>query len=387
MRQIYLDNNSTTIIDPTVAEAMARCMEEGFANPASQHQMGQRARRRLEQIRSEILSLIGANSSGMDADQLIFTSGGTESNNLAVCGLAFSADGSVPEQNRILISGIEHPSVMASGEYLQSRGFVVEKIEVDRNGIVQIDDLIAKLQQPARLVSIMAVNNETGVIQPVAEAAKICHDHNVLIHTDAVQAVGKISVNFKLLGVDALSFSAHKLHGPRGIGGLVLKHGLQPFPGIFGGFQQQGFRPGTEDVCLATGILEALLAFDADSDARHARIAQMRDRMQSKLLSLCEFLVVNGEQSDRVPHTLNVSFRGINRQEFLMAADMNGLAISTGSACASGSSDPSPVLIAMGLESDVIEGSIRISLSAFNTMEEIDIAIEQFAKISSNLQH
>ena len=388
MQRIYLDNNASTVIDPAVAEAMHRCQLEGFVNPASQHQPGQKARRRLESMRSEILELMGANATGMDADRLVFTSGGTESNNLALAGLALMPDGSLPANNRILISAIEHPSIEACASYLGSRGFIVDRVGVTKDGVVKLDELKQKLQLPTWLVSVMLANNETGVIQPVTEIVRLCRQHGALIHTDAVQCVGKLPVSFTSLGVDALSLTAHKLHGPRGIGGLILGNDVTPFPMMFGGFQQVGFRPGTEDICLVTGLLESLKLFAVDSD-RASRLEKLRDRIQATILEHLSGpgdVVINGRQSPRVPHTLNLSFPGVNRQEFIMAADMQGLSVSTGSACASGSSDPSPILIAMGLEKDVIEGSIRISLSAQTTAAEIDLAAERIIMIANNLR-
>lgn len=389
MQTIYLDNNATTIIDPLVTKAMLECLNEGYVNPASQHQPGQRARRRLEQLRVEVASFLGARTEGMEADRLVITSGGTESNNLAICGLAYMPDGSVPENARVLVSAIEHPSVIACSEFLASKGFDVERVKVDRSGMILVDDLREKLEQkPTRLVSIMLANNETGVIQPIQEAAELCRQRGALMHTDAVQAIGKLDVNFQALGVDALSFTAHKFHGPRGVGGLLLRHGLNPFPQVFGGFQQMGTRPGTEDVCLVTGLAEALRASAADTE-RGTRIERLRDHLQQRIVEGCADIVglaIHGDQVARVPHTLNVSFLGIDRQAFLMSADMNGLAISSGSACASGSSDPSPVLLAMGLDGPSVEGSIRISLSAFSTLEEVDLAADRIIKISTDLQ-
>lgn len=372
-------------MDPGVAQAMSECWRVGHVNPASQHQSGQIARRRLEQIRQEILQLLGADSAGMNANRLIFTSGGTESNNLALIGLAFEPDGSLPAVKRILISAIEHPSIVGASQYLTRHGFNIELIDVDRNGVVDLDNLADRLRRPARLVSVMLVNNETGVIQPIREIAEQCRSNGVQLHSDAVQAVGRIAVDFAELQVDALTFTAHKFHGPVGIGALILKKSAQPFPVLFGGFQQLGIRPGTEDVCLATGMLEALRQFVHSAEQRQNRIRAMRDRLQSSICDLCTDVVVIGGTADRVPHTLNLSFQGLNRQEFLLAADMAGLAISTGSACASGSSEPSPVLLAMGLESVIVDGSIRISLSAQTTAEEIEWAIDRIRKIFNSL--
>ena len=386
MKQIYLDNNSTTVIDPAVAAVISECLSAGFVNPASQHQMGQIARRKLEEARLSILDMIGANTTGMDSDQLVFTSGGTESNNLAVAGLSYNSDGSMPPNARILISAIEHPSVVATSDFLRQRGWEIELINVDKDGVILLDHLDELLKTPSRLVSVMMANNETGVIQPVAEIADRCKQAGTLFHCDAVQALGKIPVGFSGLRCDAMTITAHKLHGPRGIGALVLKHGLAPFPAIFGGFQQQGFRPGTEDVCLAVAFAKTIQMAITDLEDRAEQMKIKRDRLQRELCEKCNGITVNGGEADRIPNTLNISFADINRQEFLMAADMSGLAVSTGSACASGSSDPSPVLLAMGLENEVVEGSIRLSLSAMTTQAEVVIASDRIVSLVNNLR-
>jgi cysteine desulfurase len=392
MSLIYLDHNSTTPIDPRVVETMNSAWEKGFLNPASQHREGQRARRELESLRSKIIGLLGGKNQSMQADQLVVTSGGTESNNLALIGLARhaakSVGGSKPgDRPRVLISAIEHPSIMGASESLKHEGFAVETIDVDSDGVVSLDDLKSKLEDdaapPVCVVSIMLANNETGVIQPVAEAAKLCKEHSALFHTDAVQMVGKLPVNFTDLGCDAMSFTAHKLHGPRGVGGLLLKHDVIPEPMLFGGFQQMALRPGTEDVALLSGMHRAIEIAGEDPN-RAARMSTLRDLLESLLKDRFE-ITINGSSASRMPHTANVSFRGIDRQAFLMAADIEGLAISTGSACASGSSDPSPVLLAMGANNDVVQGSVRISLGATTTQNEIENAITKITSIVEKL--
>jgi cysteine desulfurase len=392
MSLIYLDHNSTTPIDPRVVETMNSAWEKGFLNPASQHREGQRARRELESLRSKIIGLLGGKNQSMQADQLVVTSGGTESNNLALIGLARhaakSVGGSKPgDRPRVLISAIEHPSIMGASESLKHEGFAVETIDVDSDGVVSLDDLKSKLEDdaapPVCVVSIMLANNETGVIQPVAEAVKLCKGHSALFHTDAVQMVGKLPVNFTDLGCDAMSFTAHKLHGPRGVGGLLLKHDVIPEPMLFGGFQQMALRPGTEDVALLSGMHRAIEIAGEDPN-RAARMSTLRDLLESLLKDRFE-ITINGSSASRMPHTANVSFRGIDRQAFLMAADIEGLAISTGSACASGSSDPSPVLLAMGANNDVVQGSVRISLGATTTQNEIENAITKITSIVEKL--
>lgn len=378
---------------------MAECFAAGYVNPASQHRAGQAARQRLESARSQMLGMLGGVSSGMQTDRLILTSGGTESNNLAIAGLAHAVAAKRAETGvtsaiatakplRILISAVEHPSVIAIGQFLMTQGFLLEMIPVDECGVVDLEDLERRLQshprEPIAVVSIMMANNETGVIEPVAQAAALCRQHDVLFHTDAVQAVGKTCVDFREIGADAMTFTGHKFHGPRGIGGLILRHGVDVQPSLYGGFQQMATRPGTEDVSLTVGMLQALLEYEQDGD-REQSLSRKRDQLEQAIVAMDPTAVINGQGANRLPHTLNVSFPGINRQAFLLAADFAGLAISTGSACASGSSERSHVIIAMGAPEAVIEGSVRISVGANTTQQEIDDAITVLQQVFDRL--
>ena len=387
MKPIYLDYNSTTPISPTVAQAMAQCYQKGYLNPASQHRPGQEARQVLEKLRSEIIDMLGGVSTGMRTDRLILTSGGTESNNLAISGLSHAARDATGAR-RIIFSAIEHPSVIGIAHYLATQGFEIDTIAVDAHGVSDLDDLAAKLDAESSdsvaVVSIMAANNETGVIQPIQSAAQMCREKGIYFHTDAVQMVGKVDVNFSTLGADCLTFTAHKFHGPRGVGGLLVRNGIELTPLIYGGFQQMGTRPGTEDVALTTGLHQALLEHQ-QSPERDAKIKRLRDQLETSLLAIAPGSVINGSGASRMSHTINISFPGINRQALLLAADFAGLAISTGSACASGSSDPSHVIIAMGASDEVIEGSIRISLGATTSQQEIDDSLTRFQQVIDRL--
>ena len=384
MQQVYLDHNSTTPIDPRVTEAMVKCYSQGYVNPASQHRPGQAARKQLERLRSDIINMLGGQSAGMQADRLVFTSGGTEGNNLAVLGLKPEPTDSPLGQ--LLVSAVEHPSVIGAGDHLRRQGVTVTQIPVDQDGVVKLDQLRCLLESPVRLVSVMVANNETGVVQPVRQIAKLCREKSILMHTDAVQAVAKIPVNFADLQVDAMTLTAHKFHGPRGIGALLLRHSVTPDPIVFGGFQQQGIRPGTEDIALVTGLHRALELFHEEAEFRLQSMRELRDHLESRILNDCDHVRVIGSGVYRTPHCLNVSFPGIDRQAFLMAADIQGLAISTGSACASGSSDPSPVLLAMGLDRDTTEGSVRLSLSHQSSLQEINLAADRIARIYNDLR-
>lgn len=391
---IYLDNNSTTPLHPLVIDTIHQCYQQNFFNPASQHQLGQRARRALETSRLSILQMLGGRTTGMASDSLILTSGGTESNNLALIGLAQAAAEewrqkfgikSQDQMGQILISSIEHPSLVGAAEHLARLGFHVVKVHADQDGMVCLDSLSKHLDQPTLLVSIMLANNETGVLQPIGQAVELTHKQGALFHTDAVQAVGKIPIDFQALAVDALSFTAHKFNGPRGIGGLILRHGITLQPILFGGFQQMGLRPGTEDVALVKGMEKALSLLSEEPD-RYQKVGQLRDHLQARLLSEIPHATVIGKTDNRLPTTLNIAFSGIDRQALLLAADMAGIAISTGSACASGSSEPSPVLVAMGLPTELIESSIRISLGVFNTNTEVEKVVSLFSQMIDRMR-
>lgn len=380
MKEIYLDHNSTTPILAEVANAVAECYRAGYVNPASQHQPGQRSRRVLETARDAILQILGGSTSFADADRLIFTSGGTEANNLAIRGLIQQ------ETGNIVVSSIEHPSVMGAAEHLQQIGFEIRRLAVSSDGVVKLDELEKLLDDQTQLVSVMLGNNETGVLQPVQEVAEICRRARVPCHCDAVQAVGKMDVNFRELGVSAMSIAAHKFHGPRGIGALAVRSDASLNPILFGGFQQMGLRPGTESVALAVGMGKALELWTADRNDRATQMTELRDRLESRISSEIDDVVVIGRESPRLPHTSNISFPGLDRQAVLLALDHAGVACSTGSACSSGSSEPSPVLLAMGCPKDVVEGSIRISLGCTTTAAEADEAARRIIKTVSDLQ-
>lgn len=399
---IYLDNNATTPIHSDVAAAMDECLRAGFANPASQHFAGRRARRVLEEARQGIAAMLGAKTTGVDADRVIFTSGGTEANNLAIRGLAGRADPATGTKGQVIISAIEHPSVVAAAEHLVSAGFDLERLPVDQNGVARIERLPQMLTPQTRLISLMLGNNETGVLQPVSNAVAACRQHidavgqpdsrnkrpvGHLVHTDAVQCAGKIPVHFRELGVDAMSISAHKFHGPIGVGALLVRHGVTLDPILFGGVQQGSLRPGTESVPLAVGMYRALQIWQREDHERTRHLLQLRDALEQELRRACPEIVVNGGETARLPHTSNVAFRGLDRQALVMALDMAGVACSTGSACASGSSEPSPVLLAMGLADDVVASSIRLSVSAFNTLAEVLEAAHRISRVVNDLRH
>ncbi len=377
---IYLDHNATTPILPEVVGAMADYHAAGHANPSSPHQLGREARRVLEAARLGIARLLGANVTGPDADRLIFTSGGTEANNLALRGMVGQAPG------RVVISAIEHPSLVGAAAYLAQQGYDIQRLSVSHDGVVQPDQLSGLLGEKTRLVSVMLGNNETGVLQPVGELAARCHELGIAMHTDAVQVVGKLLVNFRSLGVSALSISAHKFHGPSGIGALLVRSGTQLEPILFGGFHEWGLRPGSQSVALAVGMHRALELWYAERQARQERMTALRDRLEDLLRAGVPEVVVNGGNAQRLPHTSNISFPGLDRQALLMALDLAGVACSTGSACASGSSEPSPVLLAMGCPKAVTGGALRLSIGATTTVEEVERAADCILRVAKDLR-
>lgn len=390
---IYLDHNATTPLQLEVAEAMFEAARAGYANPASQHAAGRRAKRVVEDARERIGEILGVNLATIGPDRLLFTSGGTEANNLALLGLVggrLATGEQATPAGHVLLSAIEHPSIVGPGERLAAEGFDVERIPVDSNGRVEVARLAGLIRPTTRLVSLMAGNNETGVLQPIAEAAELCRARGVLFHTDAAQAVGKIEIDFTALGVDALSAAAHKFHGPLGIGLLAVRRGVPLRPLLLGGFQQEGLRPGTESPVLVTGLLVALEAWARERGARTARLAALRDLFEVRLRTSCPQLKIHGADVPRLPQTSNVAFlqsaqRGVNRQAMLMALDQAGIACSTGSACASGSSRPSPTLEAMGCSPAELESSLRFSVGTTTTEAEIEAAASRISAVFHEL--
>lgn len=375
---INLDHNATTPLDDRVSLAMAAAARDFPGNPASQHQLGRAARSRLEAVREQIGALLGANLGDRDADSILFTSGATEANNLVLRGLVGNGPtGNGPTGNgpsRVLVSAVEHPSVLQTADQLATQGHDVVKLPVDKHGVLLLDVLTEQLQTPTRLVSVMFGNHETGVRQPIAEIARLCQAAGALLHTDAVQAVGKVPIHFGELGVSALTLSAHKFHGPRGIGAIVLRRGVKPAPLLFGGPQQQGLRPGTESIALPVGLLTALeLAVaggDSDRLVAGAQMEQLRDDFERRLLAEAPEIVPIGRDVPRLPHTSCLAFEPLDRQALFLALDMAGVACSTGSACESGSSEPSPVLLEMGCSEGLVGSALRFSWGRETTAAE-----------------
>jgi len=381
MGMIYLDNNATTRPLPEVIEAMHACHSAGYANAASVHRGGQRARRVLEDAREEVGRMLGATVDGAESDQILFTSGGTEANNWAVFGLA----GREPP-GQIILSAIEHSSVSGPARHLQNLGWQVEELPASPRGEIELDRLPSMINDQTRLVCIMSANNETGVIQPIEKVATICGEAGVPLHVDAVQSVGKVPVDFRAIGAATMSVAAHKFHGPAGIGALIVRHGVKIQPLLFGGSQQSGLRPGTEPLPLVIGMKTAIDTWRRDAPGRMKRLSELRDRFERQVIQGLPDVVAVGSEASRLPHTSNLAFPGYDRQALLMALDMQEIACSAGSACASGASEPSHVLLAMGLPKPVIDGALRFGFSCFTTPEEADEAARRILLVCSNLR-
>jgi len=375
--RIYLDHCATTPLSPAAAAAMAECQANAFGNPSSLHFEGRRARRVLEDAREAIAEILGARLSGSRPDQLIFTSGGTEANNLALLGRANLAE------LGIALAPHEHPSVIQAAENLAARGVPRLLLELDAQGVVDL----GPWEAPAapRWLALMFGNHETGVLQPVAEAAEACRARGGGLHCDAVQAAGKIALDFQSLGVDTLSVAAHKFHGPRGIGALLVRHGVPLVPLLRGGPQEYERRAGTEAVALAAGMQTALSARHAEREAAECSLASLRDHFEHELKSQLG-IVIHGAGSARLPHISNVAFPGHDRQTLLMALDLAGVSCSAGSACASGSPAPSPTLLAMQIEPALVQSSLRFSLGRTTTLTQIDDAAQRIVATCRRLK-
>jgi cysteine desulfurase len=377
--RIYFDHNATTPVDPAVAEVIARVMTEEFGNASSVHHFGQRAKAVLDDARSAVAALINAEPS-----EIVFTSGGTESDNFALRGVAEALE---PTGRRHLIaSSIEHEAVLVTLRALARRGWRVTLLPVGDSGIVDPAALAGALTDETAIVSVMHANNEIGTIQPIAELAALAHGRGALFHTDAVQSIGKIPVDVRALSVDLLSLSAHKFNGPKGAGALWIKRGARVTAILTGGKHERNRRAGTENVpaIAGLGVAARLAAKKAVADA--ARTAALRNRLEEAILAKVPGTAINGNREPRVPNTTNISFDAVEAESLLIALDLEGVAVSTGSACSSGTLEPSHVLRAMGLPSPRTQNSIRLSLGAGNTEAEVDFVVAKLPALVEKLR-
>ena len=379
MKVIYLDNNATTQCSPAVVEAMLPYFSEKYGNASSMHTFGGNNRHAIDQARQQVASLIGA----AHADEIIFTSCATESDNTAI----FSAVRSYPKKKHIITSAVEHPAIMEPYKYLEAQGYRVDFIGVDEYGRFDMQRFQSVLDEDTALVSVMWANSETGTIFPIAEIARLTHQKGALFHTDAVQAVGKIPVNVQETDIDMLSLSAHKFHGPKGVGALYVRRGTRFMPYLMGGHQEKHRRAGTENVPYIVGLGKAAeLAQKRLTDGTSAKIAALRDELEQGIVAAIADVKVNGDPEHRVPNTTNISFGYIEGESILMYLNDLGVCASSGSACTSGSLEPSHVLRAMGVPFQFAHGSIRFSLSDQTTREDIERVFKELPPIIERLR-
>ena len=360
---VYADHAATTPVHEAARKAMLHCLEEDYGNPSSLHSVGQRAREILDQARADVAQCLNA-----DPAEITFTGGGSEADNQAL--LTGALLGAKKGKKHLITTAFEHHAVLHTMKALEKQGFTVTYLDVHADGVVRLSDVAAAITDDTALVSVMMVNNEIGTIQPIAEIAKLCQEKGVLFHTDAVQAVGHIPVDVKALGVDMLSLAAHKFHGPKGVGALYCRKGIRPEILIQGGAQERGRRGGTENMPGIVGMAAALQEAVSNLNADMVYVTALRERLIEGL-SQIPHSRLNGSRNLRCPGTVNFCFEGIEGESLLLWLDAKGVAASSGSACTSGSLDPSHVLLALGLPHEIAHGSLRLSLSADNTEEEV----------------
>jgi len=377
MRIIYADNNATTAVAPEVLDAMLPFFTNHYGNPSSMHMLAVEPKRAMTEAREKVGHLIGADSS-----EIVFSSCGTESDCAAIRG-ALAAN---PLKRHIVTTKVEHPAVLNLCKYLHETGYKVTFLSVDSDGLLDLDELDAAINDQTALVSVMYANNETGVIFPIEKIAEIVKQKGVLLHTDAVQAVGKLPIDLSQSSIDLLSFSGHKLHAPKGIGGLYVRRGTRWSPFLIGGHQERGRRAGTENIPYIVGLGRACELAEASLQVESERERKMRDNLEKKLLRLIPDSRVNGSAEHRLPNTLNISFEFVEGEAILLLLSQDGIAASSGSACTSGSLEPSHVLRAMGVPFTYAHGSVRISLSRYNTEKDVNSIVDSLVRIIERLR-
>ena len=384
MRRVYLDHSATTPIDARVVQAMLPYLTETFGNASSIHQFGQEARAAVDKARRQVASLINAR-----ANEIVFTSGGTEANNLAIRGVCEARQTS---GRHIITSAIEHPSVRGVVEYLEQNGWTITRLPVYDNGLVRVDDVRAAIGADTVLISVMMANNEIGTIQPVKEIGALVRGRresgqkHLSFHTDAVQAAGRAAIDVELIGCDLLSFSAHKMYAPKGMGALFIRRGTRLFPQQIGGHQERERRAGTESVPNIVAFGAAAELARQEMVQRNEHTARLRDRFERDVEARIETIVFNGDRRQRLSHVSNISFRFIQGEGLLIHLDMQGVAVSTGSACSSGTLEPSPVIKALGRDEELARGAIRFSFGKDNTDEDVEVAVEAITRAVESLR-
>lgn len=362
MRRVYLDHNATTPLDPRVVEVMLPYLRECYGNASSPHYHGRQAKQALEDSRTLVAKMIGARP-----EEIVFTSGGTESDNLALRGIAHQKG-----SGHIITSSIEHHAVVRTCNALAEDGFTITFLPVDSRGVVDPDEVKRSIRRDTILISVMRANNETGVIEPIPEIGMIAREHGIPFHCDAVQAMGKIRVDVDSLHTDLLSMSAHKFYGPKGIGALFVKKGIALSPLITGGHHERGLRAGTENVAAIVGFACALKIAVDELDIYRTQVLHLRSKLESRLLAGIDGITLHGAGAERLPHTSCMGFASVEAESILLHLDLKGIAASSGSACTTGEPEPSHVLSAMGVSPEIAQGTVRLSLGRENTEAEID---------------
>ncbi len=378
METVYFDNSATTKTDEEVIKAMLPYITENYGNASSIYKIGRENRKAVEEAREKVAKVFGC-----EPTEIYFTAGGSESDNTAIKGIAHSYK---EKGNHIITSKIEHPAVLETCKQLEKEGFEVSYIGVDENGILNLEELKKAIKPTTTLISIMFANNEIGTIQPIKEIGEIAKEHQIIFHTDAVQAVGNVNINVKELGIDSLSLSAHKFYGPKGIGALYVRKGVKFNKLIDGGHQEMNKRAGTENVAGIVGLGKAIELAYENLEEHNKKLKELRDYYVEQVKARIPYIKINGDMEKRLPGNSNISFRFIEGEGLLLNLDLKGICASSGSACTSGSLDPSHVLLAIGLPHEIAHGSLRISMGKYNTKEEVDYLIESLVEIVNRLR-
>ncbi|MBO5476743.1 MAG: cysteine desulfurase NifS [Clostridia bacterium] len=378
MKSIYLDNAATTKLDEEVLQEMLPYLRENYGNASSIYELGRESRKAVEDAREKIAKVLNCKP-----NEIYFTAGGSESDNTAIKGIAKANKG---KGNHIITSKIEHPAVLETCKQLEKEGFEVSYISVDEDGILNLDELKNNIKPTTILITVMFANNEIGTIQPIEEIGKIAKENNIYFHTDAVQAVGSVKIDVQKLNIDALSLSGHKFYGPKGIGALYVKNGMKFEKFVDGGHQERNKRAGTENVAAIVGMGKAIeMAYD-NLEEHNKKIKELRDYYVEQVKEKIPYIKINGDMEKRLPGNSNISFRFIEGEGLLLNLDLKGICASSGSACTSGSLDPSHVLLAIGLPHEIAHGSLRISIGKYNTKEEIDYLVKNLVNIVNRLR-
>ncbi|MHC1748372.1 MAG: cysteine desulfurase NifS [Cellulosilyticaceae bacterium] len=378
MNKIYLDNAATTPVKKEVVEAMLPYFTESFGNPSSVYQIAQQNKKALDESRETIAKHLGAST-----NEIFFTSCGTEADNWAIKGIA---EAYREKGNHIITTKIEHHAVLHTCEYLEKHGYEVTYLDVDENGLISLEDLKNAIRETTILITVMYANNEIGSIMPIAEIGAIAKERNIMFHTDAVQAVGQVKIDVKAQNIDLLSLSAHKINGPKGMGVLYIRRGIKIATFMHGGAQERGRRGGTENVPSIVGLAKAMELTYANFDHKIEKLTKLRDKLIENVLKTVPYAKLNGDRTKRLANNVNISFEFVEGESLLLLLDMNGIAASSGSACTSGSLDPSHVLLALGLPHEKAHGSVRFTLSDQTTEEEIDYVLEKLPQIVQRMR-